>query len=76
MSNKQAFGISFIAMNPFQNASNNQNDLSLTHNLMLYERHRREILGNRNRRLLGKTKSSRILEEQNNALVTAKENET
>jgi hypothetical protein len=43
----------------------------LMHNLMLYERHRRETLGMRNRRLLGKTKSSRILEEQNTALVGA-----
>ena len=35
---------------------------------VLYERHRRETLGIRNRRLLGKTKSSRILEEANAAL--------
>ena len=35
---------------------------------MLYERHRRETLGIRNRRLLSKTKSSRILEEANKAL--------
>ena len=35
---------------------------------MLYERHRRETLGIRNRRLLSKTKSSRILEEANTAL--------
>ena len=34
----------------------------------MYERHRRETLGIRNRRLLGKTKSSRILEEANTAL--------
>uniref|UniRef100_A0A0K2U7I0 Hamartin n=1 Tax=Lepeophtheirus salmonis TaxID=72036 RepID=A0A0K2U7I0_LEPSM len=35
---------------------------------LLYERHRREILGERNRRLLGKSKSSRILKEENTAL--------
>ena len=46
-----------------------KNELALTRTLMLYERQRREILGMRNRRLLGKTKSSRSLEEQNNALV-------
>ncbi len=44
--------------------------VTLLHNLMLFERHRRETLGHRNRRLLGKTKSSRILEEQNTALVS------
>ena len=43
-------------------------EITLLHNQLLYERYRREILGNRNRRLLGKTKSSRILEEENNAL--------
>ena len=42
----------------------------LLHNLVLFERHRRETLGLRNRRLLGKTKTSRILEEQNMALVS------
>ena len=45
-----------------------RDETKLLHNLMIYERHRREILGIRNRRLLGKTKSSRILEEQNTAL--------
>ena len=45
-----------------------RDETKLLHNLMIYERHRREILGVRNRRLLGKTKSSRILEEQNTAL--------
>ena len=45
-----------------------RDETKLLHNLMIYERHRREILGLRNRRLLGKTKSSRILEEQNTAL--------
>lgn len=50
-------------------ASSLRNEVSLLRNLMLYERHRRETLGLRNRRLLGKTKSSRILEEQNIALV-------
>jgi len=44
-------------------------EVKLLHNLMLFERHRREVLGHRNRTLLGKTKSSRILEEQKNALV-------
>lgn len=43
-------------------------EIALLHNQLLYERHRRETLGLRNRRLLGKTKSSRILEEQNTAL--------
>ena len=47
-----------------------KSELALTRTLMLYERQRREILGMRNRRLLGKTKSSRSLEEQNNALVS------
>ncbi len=46
-----------------------KDEITLLHNQLLYERHRREILGLRNRRLLGKTKSSRILEEQNTALV-------
>lgn len=45
-------------------------EVTMLHNLLLFERHRREILGVRNRRLLGKTKSSRILEEQNTALVS------
>ena len=45
-----------------------RDETKLLRNLMIYERHRREILGMRNRRLLGKTKSSRILEEQNTAL--------
>ncbi|XP_059093328.1 hamartin-like isoform X2 [Tigriopus californicus] len=45
-----------------------KNQLLLLHNALLFERHRREILGTRNRRLLGKTKSSRILEEENTAL--------
>ena len=45
-----------------------RDETKLLRNLMIYERHRREILGIRNRRLLGKTKSSRILEEQNTAL--------
>ena len=40
----------------------------MLHNQLHYERHRREILGLRNRRLLGKTKSSRVLEEQNTSL--------
>ena len=44
-------------------------DVTMLNQLMLFERHRRETLGQRNRRLLGKTKSSRILEEQNTALV-------
>lgn len=47
-----------------------KDEVSMLHSLMLYERHRREILGLRNRRLLGRTKSSRILEEQNTALVS------
>ena len=38
------------------------------HNQLFYERHRREVLGYRNRRLLGKTKSSRVLEEENASL--------
>lgn len=49
---------------------NDTNDICLLKNLMLYEMHRRSVLGLRNRRLLGKTKSSRILEEQNTALVS------
>ena len=36
---------------------------------VLYERHRRETLGLRNRRLLSKTKSARIFEEDNRAKV-------
>jgi hypothetical protein len=35
----------------------------------LYERHRREVLGMRNRTLLGLTKKSKTLEEKNAALV-------
>ena len=45
-----------------------KDELSLLHNQLFYERHRREVLGLRNRRLLGKTKSSRVLEEQNASL--------
>ena len=45
-----------------------KDELALLHCQLLYERHRREILGLRNRRLLGKTKSSRVLEEQNISL--------
>jgi hypothetical protein len=44
-------------------------EVALLHSQLLFERHRRETLGMRNRRLLGKTRSSRILEEQNTALV-------
>ena len=47
-----------------------KNEIALLHNQLLYERHRREVLGLRNRRLLGKTKSSRVLEEQNISLVS------
>lgn len=47
-----------------------RNEVTMLHTLMLFERHRREVLGVRNRRLLGKTKSSRILEEQNTALAS------
>ena len=46
-----------------------KDEVALLHNQLLYERHRREVLGLRNRRLLGKTKSSRALEEQNTSLV-------
>ena len=46
-----------------------RDEIALLHNQLLYERHRREILGLRNRRLLGKTKNSRALEEQNTSLV-------
>ena len=46
-----------------------QDEIAMLHNQVLYERHRRETLGLRNRRLLGKTKSSRVLEEENTALV-------
>ena len=45
-------------------------EIALLHSQLLYERHRRETLGLRNRRLLGKTKSSRVLEEQNTSLVS------
>ena len=43
-------------------------ELGMLHNQVQFERHRREMLGDRNRRLLGKTKSSQILEETNKAL--------
>ena len=46
-----------------------RDEVALLHSQLLFERHRRETLGMRNRRLLGKTRSSRILEEQNTALV-------
>ena len=55
-------------MKPEDEISALRDETKLLRNLMIYERHRREILGIRNRRLLGKTKSSRILEEQNTAL--------
>ena len=58
-----------------KNTNNEQkmlrDEIALLHNQLLYERHRREILGLRNRRLLGKTKNSRALEEQNTSLVRA-----
>jgi len=45
-----------------------QDEISLLYNQVLFERQRREVLGLRNRRLLAKTKFSRVLEEQNTAL--------
>ena len=55
---------------PDQEIKKLKDEIALLHNQLLYERHRREILGLRNRRLLGKTKSSRVLEEQNTSLVS------
>jgi hypothetical protein len=46
-------------------------EVALLQSQLQFERHRREVLGVRNRRLLGKTRSSRILEEQNTALVNS-----
>ena len=51
-----------------QQSSKLKEEIALLHTQLLYERHRRETLGLRNRRLLGKTKSSRVLEEQNASL--------
>jgi len=45
-----------------------RDEVALLHSQLLFERHRREVLGARNRRLLGKTKSFRDLEEENVAL--------
>jgi len=42
-----------------------RDEIALLHTQLLYERQRREVLGARNRRLLGKTKTMRELEEQN-----------
>ncbi|XP_076314237.1 tuberous sclerosis 1 protein hamartin [Tachypleus tridentatus] len=42
--------------------------VSLLHSQLLYERHKREIHAERNRRLLGKAKRTRALEEQNVAM--------
>lgn len=44
-------------------------EICLLRSLLLYDQHQRETIGVRNRRLLGKTRYSRILEEQNFALV-------
>ncbi|CAH1785297.1 unnamed protein product, partial [Owenia fusiformis] len=41
----------------------------LLHNQLMYERHKRELHAQRNRRLLGKIKHSCALEEQNSALL-------
>ena len=43
--------------------------LQLLHIQLLYERHKREIHAERNRRLLGKAKRVKALEEQNSAMV-------
>lgn len=55
-------------LSPEQEIKKLKDEIALLHNQLLYERHRREVLGTRNRRLLGKTKHDRILEEQNNSL--------
>ena len=43
--------------------------LTLLNIQLQFERHRREALADRNRRLLGKSRSNRALEEHNSALV-------
>ncbi|GAB6021960.1 hamartin, variant 2 [Chamberlinius hualienensis] len=45
-----------------------QNQLQLLHAQLMYERNKREIHAERNRRLLGKAKHSKVLEEQNYAI--------
>lgn len=57
-----------VKSSPEQEIKSLKNEIVLLHNQLHYERHRREILGLRNRRLLGKTKSSRVLEEQNKSV--------
>ncbi|XP_038063703.1 hamartin-like [Patiria miniata] len=42
--------------------------LQLLHNQLLYERHKREVHAERNRRLLGKTHKAKALEESNSAM--------
>ena len=64
----ESFRYRFTDLKPEDEITALRDETKLLRNLMIYERHRREILGMRNRRLLGKTKSSRILEEQNTAL--------
>jgi hypothetical protein len=59
------------AANPEQEIKMLKDEIALIHNQLLYERHRRETLGLRNRRLLGKTKSSRILEEEKRSVVSS-----
>lgn len=44
-------------------------EIQLLHIQLLYERHKREIHAERNRRLLSKAKRVKALEEQNNAMV-------
>lgn len=44
--------------------------LTLLNIQLQFERHRREALADRNRRLLGKSRSNRALEEHNSALVS------
>ncbi|XP_071802417.1 hamartin-like [Asterias amurensis] len=43
--------------------------LQLLHNQLLYERHKREVHAERNRRLLGKTHKAKALEESNAAML-------
>jgi hypothetical protein len=58
----------WLILSDLDEVSSLRSEVSLLRLLILFERQRRETLGLRNRRLLGRTKSSRILEEQNTAL--------
>lgn len=61
-------GFSFSALETELKVAKEQ--LVLLHMQLQFERHRREVHAERNRRLLGKSRTNRALEEHNSALVS------